>query len=120
MSKIKQFKIDGKDYPLCIETEDGDIDFSVEKSGEYRDAPGGSTLVTSSTDIAENMVMLKDTISVVALQVKEAFIEHKPDEWAVEFNIGFKGKAGIPFVASGEASSALKITAKWHKDDQIS
>jgi hypothetical protein len=40
-----------------------------------------------------------------------------PDEWSVEMNIGFKGKATpIPYIASGELDGGIKITATWKKD----
>lgn len=45
--------------------------------------------------------------------VKSGLDEAKPKEWTLEINLGFKGKAGIPFITEGEANGAVKVTAKW-------
>ncbi|WP_295432716.1 CU044_2847 family protein [uncultured Thiodictyon sp.] len=34
-------------------------------------------------------------------------------EWSLRINIGFGGKAALPFIASGEANAAVRVTAKW-------
>ena len=58
---------------------------------------------------------VRSTISALSATVHEALSNNMPTEWSIEINIGFKGKAGIPFVTEGEANGAVKVTAKWVK-----
>jgi hypothetical protein len=63
---------------------------------------------------------VRSTIGALSATVHEALSnkalsKNMPAEWSIEINIGFKGKAGIPFVAEGEANGAVKVTAKWVK-----
>lgn len=56
---------------------------------------------------------VRSTISALAAMVQEALSHAQPAEWTLEINIGFNGKAGIPFVAEGGANGAVKVSAKW-------
>jgi hypothetical protein len=56
---------------------------------------------------------VRQTIAALAGTVHGALEAAQPQEWSIEINIGFKGSAGIPFVTSGEANGAVKVTAKW-------
>lgn len=56
---------------------------------------------------------VRDTIAALAETVHQGISSLKPEEWTLEVNLGFKGKAGIPFVSEGEANGAVKVTAKW-------
>lgn len=56
---------------------------------------------------------VRSTISALAATIHQGLSKTSPSEWALEVNIGFKGKAGIPFIAEGEANGAVKVTAKW-------
>lgn len=58
---------------------------------------------------------LRNLIGAVTRPVRQAFDEHPPEEWSVELSIGFKGEMGVPCLTKGEASAAVKITAKWKK-----
>lgn len=61
--------------------------------------------------------LLQETIANTAQSVYDSLQEMQPDEWSVELNIGFKGKATIiPILVSGEGNGSLKVTAKWKKD----
>lgn len=108
-----------KTLPLYIEGDDGElIDVTATPTKNNQDLPQDATQCsTSPGDIAESLFYLKDNIAVIATQVKQALEEHQPEEWGVEFNVGFKAEGGIPFIAKGEANSALKITAKWKKSE---
>ncbi|WP_028886245.1 CU044_2847 family protein [Teredinibacter turnerae] len=105
-------------FPLVFEGENGET-FEVEVTPKLStpDLPQGADLVSTPMDIAEGLLHLKDNITVIAEQVKQALSEHQPSEWGVEFNIGFKAEGKIPFIAKGEANSALKISAKWTKNN---
>ena len=104
-------------FPLIIEGDNGEkIKIDVRPKAEATDLPAGAKLRSTPMDIAESLLHLKDNIAVIAEQVKQALAEHQPEEWGVEFHIGFKAEGGIPFIAKGEANSALKISAKWKKD----
>jgi len=65
------------------------------------------------TDAGER---IRATISALAATVRSALDIAKPAEWTLEINIGFKGKAGIPFITEGEANGAVKVSAKWKRD----
>ena len=103
-------------YPLIIESSDGsDITIEVTPTNKSPDLPADAILTSTSSDMVETFERMKDNISQITEQVKEALSAHQPEEWGVEFNIGFKAKGGIPVIASGEANAALKVTAKWKK-----
>ncbi len=54
----------------------------------------------------------------MAQTVQEGLREYQPDEWTLEINMGFKGKASpIPVILSGEAQGGIKVTAKWKKTE---
>ena len=54
-------------------------------------------------------------IKALARTVQSALVDVQPSEWSIEINLGFKGKAGIPFITEGEANGAVKVVAKWVK-----
>ena len=56
-----------------------------------------------------------DTIKALSTTVRSALDSAEPDEWSLEINLGFKGKAGIPFITEGEANGAVKVIAKWKR-----
>lgn len=56
---------------------------------------------------------VRKIIEALATTMHGALIKVKPAEWTLEINLGFKGKAGIPFVTEGEANGAVKVTIKW-------
>jgi len=115
---IQSVPVKGSEFPLYIETESGDIAIEGLPVASRPDLPEGAVPRTSSLmEVVDSLAMMKQNIGLIALQVQEAFADNKPEEWGVEFNIGFKGKAAIPFIAQGEASSALKVTAKWKKSE---
>lgn len=69
--------------------------------------------VNALTDISNAGQQLYSTVRAVVGTVKTALDEAKPKELTIEINMGFKGKAGIPFITEGEANGAVKVTAKW-------
>jgi hypothetical protein len=78
------------------------------------DLPPGAEPTGIKEDIADALAQLRSNIQVIANQVHQALKDHKPQEWSLEFSIGFKGKANpLPFILQGEANSAIKVTATW-------
>ncbi len=71
--------------------------------------------VNALDDIADVAEQIRGTIKALAKTVQGALAESQPKEWTLEINLGFKGSAGIPFLAEGEANGAVKVTAKWQK-----
>lgn len=74
--------------------------------GEYEKTSTGEEL----TNAGERM---RSTIAALAETVHQALSKAQPAEWTLEINIGFKGKAGIPFITEGETNGAVKLSAKW-------
>lgn len=79
------------------------------------DASNGYEDTSAADKLAKAGEQVRITISALATTVHAALDAVKPDEWAIEINLGFKGKAGIPFLSEGEANGAIKVTAKWKR-----
>ncbi|MDH3598668.1 MAG: hypothetical protein OEU26_03395 [Candidatus Tectomicrobia bacterium] len=71
--------------------------------------------ISAETRLIEAGERVRSTISTLAATVRHALDKVEPSEWTLEINLGFKGKAGIPFVTQGEANGAIKVTAKWQR-----
>ncbi len=56
---------------------------------------------------------VRDTIAALAATVQQGMAALAPDEWKLEVTLGFKGKSGIPFIAQGEGSGSVKVSATW-------
>ena len=80
----------------------------IEQEAEngYEPTSAASKLVTAGEQV-------RKTVESLATTIHGAVDKLKPAEWTLEINLGFKGKAGIPFVTEGEANGAVKITVKW-------
>jgi hypothetical protein len=73
----------------------------------------GTSVESTLRDTAER---IRCTVAAVVAPVADAMQGVRPHEWTVEMSIGFKGGAGIPFVANGEANGAVKVSAKWKRE----
>jgi hypothetical protein len=71
------------------------------------------SLVSAAGDLIDSAERVRTTVRTFLAPVAEAAKQAGPKEWTVELSIGFKGAAGIPFLASGEANAGIKVTAKW-------
>jgi len=94
----------------------------VEEAAQLPTSPAQSDLPRGAepTSFAEAIV---DTVDAVQGSIAHAvqfivneFAENKPDALEVELSVGFKGKAAIPVILSGESNMGLKIKAIWQKD----
>lgn len=97
------------DETIYIEVSD------VERHGVARQDEDGLEDVNALDDIVDAAEQIRGTIKALAKTVQAALVESQPKEWTLEINLGFKGSAGIPFLAQGEANGAVKVTAKWQK-----
>ena len=75
---------------------------------EYTDAG-----TRAGTDMGQRITAL---LGVLTRPVQRALASTGAEEWTLEVSMGFKGGAGVPFIANGEANGAVKVTAKWRKD----
>ncbi|MGD0959471.1 MAG: CU044_2847 family protein [Methylomonas sp.] len=71
--------------------------------------------VNALEEIVDIGQKLDGTIKALTQTVKSALAAAEPKEWSLEINLGFEGKAGIPFITQGEANCAVKVVAKWVK-----
>lgn len=122
MAEIKAIQIGDNQY-IYVETEtDADVDQlprsnPTGEKGWQRSGPQYSTPTGPVDNAIDALTSLQQNIKILAQSVSESFQENPPQEWSLELNIGFKGKTNpIPVILSGEASGALKVTAKWRRD----
>ena len=90
----------------------------VEELGQADRKQGadGFEEVNALDKVKEAGNQVHDTIKALSKTVQSALTEAEPSEWSIEINLGFKGKAGIPFVAEGETNGTVKVIAKWKKE----
>ena len=82
------------------------VEVTEVEADDYEQTSTESRLVNAGEQV-------RSTISAVVTTVQQAFEKALPTEWTLEITLGFKGKAGIPFITEGEANGAVKVTAKW-------
>jgi len=115
MGQIAEIKLAGGGS-LFVETEDVKIPTAPVRAVTARKLPEGADEVGAKEKVKDTIQLLHDTLKPVAEAIHEAFRKAQPDEWSMELNIGFKGKANpIPVIVSGETSVAIKIKASWKK-----
>lgn len=108
-------KIEGLDFngeTIYVEVSEigGDIKAAGKTDDGFEDTSATDELINAGEKV-------RSTISALAATVQQALTKANPAEWSLEINIGFKGKAGIPFVTEGEANGAVKVTAKWKREE---
>ena len=123
MNTIKQVQL--ATGTLYVEIDDVEIDESSVPSGipdmpqdsnEFEDTPSGAQRIGFQDNMRTAVDTLRATIDTLASDVAHALERAQPNEWTVEFNIGFKGKTQpIPVVLSGEANAVLKVKASWQR-----
>ena len=113
MSEISSFN----NGDIFIETTDVRLDRPISRDrSALPDAPAGSVPIgTASERIEDALGAMRKTIGLVANHVKDALNDHGPDEWSVEFSVGFSSEGGVPFVAKGGGSAAISVRAQWRK-----
>jgi hypothetical protein len=95
------------DEPILIEVTDLQIEGQPD-SGRFE-------FTDATKKIGDMKERLDQMIKGLTAPVQDALRGAGADEWTLEISIGFKGGTGLPFIASGEANAALKVSAKWKK-----
>lgn len=85
----------------------------VEQQGGPPDDENRFEDVNALDQVKEAGSKVHGTIKALSETVQSALDSAQPEEWSLEINLGFKGKAGIPFITEGEANGAVKVIAKW-------
>lgn len=121
MSEVKAIKTGDNQYIYVeVDAELDDSKLPKSKSGVEKGwqppLPDGASPCGPVDDAIDALKSLQQSIKTLAETMHESFQTHQPEEWSLELNIGFKGKANpIPVILSGEASGAIKVTATWKK-----
>lgn len=113
---VQEIKI-SENESIWVEYEDVDIKAPLKKGEQdIDDMPEGAEPVGFAEDFADAVQLIKSNIASMASLVHESLKDNQPEEWGVELNIGFKGRANIiPVILSGETTGGIKVTAKWTK-----
>lgn len=77
--------------------------------------PEGAEFTSTSDDLIIGGKLLQESILNMATTANDSLKKLAPDEWSIELHYGFKGKAAIPVILSGENQGGIKVTAKWVK-----
>ena len=98
-----------------------DQDVNVRGNRDRSIFPKGAEPTSALDDLHSTADQLRATIGLLTEEVSDIFAKAgklAPKEWTLELNIGFKGKVSpIPVILSSEMNGAIKITAKWVKED---
>lgn len=119
--KIAPIEINGK--MVLIEVEDIEIILPGSQENDEDDFAGYDLVSKDDPGYFEKLkdkvADMSDLVSSVVGSVDKGMGAVKPDEWSIEFTVGYKveKELKIPFISGkGEASGGIKITAKWNKD----
>ncbi len=121
--KISPIEINGK--LVLIEVDDTiEIILSESQENGIEDDFDGYDMVSKDDPnyfekLKDKVADMSDLVSSVVGSVDKGMGAVKPDEWSIEFTVGYKAEKElkIPFISGkGEASGGIKITAKWKKD----
>lgn len=119
--KIAPIEINGK--MVLIEVEDIEIILPGSQENDEDDFAGYDLVSKDDPGYFEKLkdkvADMSDLVSSVVGSVDKGMDAVKPDEWSIEFTVGYKveKELKIPFISGkGEASGGIKITAKWNKD----
>jgi len=122
--KIAPVEINGK--MVLIEVEDIELILPPTKAEDGLDDLGGDYDLVGTDDpsyfekLKEKVADMTDLVGSVVGSVDKGMSAVSPDEWSVEFTVGYKveKELKIPFISGkGEASGGVKITATWKKDN---
>ena len=84
-----------------------------QEAAEPGSGSGDYEFTTAEGKLLDAGEWVRRTVSALAGVVQQALSNAQPAEWTLEINMGFNGKAGIPFLTEGGANGAVKVTAKW-------
>ena len=112
---VQTVRIGGQSVLVEIQpsTPDDELPAEVSHSSQVGGVPMEE--VSVAQDLADAGQRIRSIVTAVTAPVASAMDAIGADEWGLELSLGFKGGAGIPFLANGEANGALKVSAKWKK-----
>ena len=115
--KIAPMEINGK--TVMVEIDDIEIIEPALPSSSNQPSDLRETATpTGVTDtVKEKLADAAETLEAVVGAIEHGLDRLKPKEWTVEVNIGFAGEKKIPYLAKGEVSSGIKVSAKWVNQD---
>jgi hypothetical protein len=108
---IQQIEIEGQ--TIWVEMDDVALSApaATRETSRFSNTSVGSDVAQRAADTIKK-VDLSSTLAAIVGPVRKALTDFQPDEVTVELSLGFKAEAGV-FVASGEASGQIKVSAKW-------
>lgn len=112
--KIEPFTFNGK--TIYIEVTEAELD-QVQLVASDQGLPDYAEYTSVKDKVIAAGEAVRDTIAALVETVQQGMAGAAPDEWTIEINLGFKGKAGIPFVSEGETNGAIKVSAKWKRQE---
>ena len=110
---LQKIKIDGKEILVEVSDIVPPVSHSVSKAGGTKFADT-SALSGDAINVLASVDM-RETIQTMMVPLHAAMKALAPDEATVELNLGFAVKGNL-FVASGEGSASIKVSAKWKFD----
>jgi len=116
VSEITTIQLDNG-HRLYVEAESVELPRVASSADSAHGLPAGAEPTGPVDDAIDSLKELRGSIAGLADAVYDSLAENPPDEWSLELSFGFKGKAAIPVLLSGEANSGLKLTAKWKRRD---
>lgn len=119
--KITPVEINGKS--ILVEYDEIELVLPEStRSGSSDDLDDGFELVGNKQKgfLKQKVADIGDMVSSVVSSVDKGMSAVKPDEWSVEFTIGYTVEKDIkvlPFISGkGEAKGGVKVTATWKAD----
>ncbi len=86
---------------------------------EMKDLPPGAEPTGVVNDTIMTMYLFKACIKSMAKSTRDALKDMSPDEFSIEMNIGFVGKANpIPFIAGADLQGGIKVTVTWKDEEE--
>lgn len=115
-TEIRELRL-SNEKRIFVEVEIAENNSITAFAPQVKDLPAGAEPAGMLDDALIGMKLFQENITNMAESVYNSLTELKPDEWSVEMNIGFKGKATpIPFIATGEMEGGIKVTVTWKKE----
>jgi hypothetical protein len=111
MAGLKAINVGGE----TIYVEVTDLPIEGSDAGAHGEDRWEKTSAKGDEEIGER---IRGLIGVVTAPVQHALSVAGAAEWTVEVSVGFEAQSGLPFIATGKANGAVKVTAKWAKESQ--
>lgn len=94
------------------------LSIMIDENTEIFIQPIGNNLqYGKASSVIKNLDKVLNGIKTFSRQIKEVIKDAEPDEFKVEFSVGFSLKSSelIAVIANADVNSALKVTITWKK-----